>query len=84
MSFGGVLHSDAQEEAVQYAWSKGLVLCASSGNEGDDPPFYPPATHDVMAVGAVSTDDDLKTPDSPDGEDWARTTATPSPSSRPG
>src|SRR5262245_16288217 len=36
MSFGGLLYSDAQKEAVQYAWSKGLVLCASSGNAGDD------------------------------------------------
>ena len=70
MSFGSPLYSAVEEDAVGYARSKGLVLCASSGNDGVSTPFYPSGYEGVMAAGAVSTDDDLKTRDSPDGENW--------------
>ncbi len=47
------------ENAVQYAYNKGVVLVASSGNEGTGTVSYPAAYSEVIAVGATRYDDEL-------------------------
>lgn len=40
------------DEAIEYAWSKGMIIVAASGNEGTDVGY--PANHSkVIAVGAI-------------------------------
>ncbi|MBI3964253.1 MAG: S8 family serine peptidase [Chloroflexi bacterium] len=64
MSLGGPNRTDVVKEAVDYAYSKGVVLVAAAGNCGngcpEGPPnyvSYPAAFDHVLAVGA-STDQD--------------------------
>ncbi|MBU4301754.1 MAG: S8 family serine peptidase, partial [Actinobacteria bacterium] len=56
MSLSGPDPSEALEEAVDYAFSKGVVVCASSGNEDDDTVGYPAASASCVAVGATNKD----------------------------
>ncbi len=68
MSIGGTIKSRAEESAVNYAWSKGLVIVASSGNDGMNKVSYPAKFKKVIAVG--STDwNDVRAPYSNGGKD---------------
>lgn len=68
MSIGGIVKSRAEESAVNYAWSKGLVIVASSGNDGMNKVSYPAKFKKVIAVG--STDwNDVRAPYSNGGKD---------------
>jgi subtilisin family serine protease len=67
MSFGGVGASSALEDAVNYAWSKGVVLVGAAGNYGNTTLFYPAASQNVIAVAATDVTDQL-TPYSNRGE----------------
>jgi len=49
------------EEAVDYAWSNGVVLIAAAGNEGSSIPVYPACYPEVIAVAAVDADGGLWT-----------------------
>jgi len=49
------------EEAVDYAWSNGVVLIAAAGNEGSSIPVYPACYPEVIAVAAVDADGRLWT-----------------------
>jgi len=60
MSFGLSNRSDLIEEAINYAYDKGVVLCASSGNSGMSEINYPAAYATTIAVGA-SNDSDMVT-----------------------
>ncbi|WP_157249095.1 S8 family serine peptidase [Nonomuraea typhae] len=62
--------SAAEEEAVQYAISRGTVLVASSGNDGDSTnrKNFPAAYPGVIAVGAV--DRRLKVPEFSNRQDY--------------
>lgn len=53
MSLSGTDSSRALQDAVDYAFSKGIVICASSGNEGEGSVSYPAACDNVIAVGAT-------------------------------
>lgn len=53
MSLGGGPASEAEENACNYAVSKGTVIVAASGNEGWDNVSYPAAYDSVIAVGSV-------------------------------
>jgi serine protease len=53
MSLGGPMSSQAQEEALNEAFSKGVIPVAASGNDGTDVVGYPAAYDSVIAVGAV-------------------------------
>jgi subtilisin family serine protease len=44
------------EEVVRYARARGVVLVAASGNSGSAESFFPAASEDVIAVGAVNSD----------------------------
>lgn len=61
MSFGDVVLSPVVRDAVQYAYSQGVVMCASSGNAGGDQQRYPAGYDEVIAVGAT-TQFDTRTP----------------------
>ncbi len=56
LSLGGPDPSEAVKEAVSYARSRGVLVVASSGNEAleGNPPLYPAAFPEVLAVGATT------------------------------
>ncbi len=60
MSFGLNFRSDLIEEAIGYAYQKGVVMCAASGNSGSRDFNFPAAYPTTITVGA-SNDSDLLT-----------------------
>ena len=59
LSVGGQSPSDILEDAVDYAWSKGVVVVAGAGNNGWSAPFWPAYYDNCIAVGATMADDSL-------------------------
>jgi thermitase len=59
LSLGGSSHSAAMEDAVDYAWSSGVVVVAAAGNSGSSSPFYPAYYTNCIAVGATDASDNL-------------------------
>ncbi len=59
MSLGGSSASSTLESAVNYAWSKGVVVVAAAGNNGNTVPFYPAYYSNVIAVAATDNVDQL-------------------------
>jgi len=57
LSLGGYSYSQTMQNAASYAWGRGVVVVAGSGNDGLTSPFYPAANENVVAVGATSSDD---------------------------
>lgn len=49
----------ALEEAVNYAWSKGVVIIAAAGNTGSSAPTYPASCPNVIAVAATDINGSL-------------------------
>lgn len=47
------------EDAVNYAWSRGVVIIAAAGNEGSESPVYPACYENCIAVAAIRQDDTL-------------------------
>jgi hypothetical protein len=47
------------ENAVNYAWSKGLVIVAAAANASTNTPYYPAALDRVVAVSATDQNDNL-------------------------
>jgi subtilisin family serine protease len=58
MSFGFTFRSHLIEDALDYARSKGVILCAASGNDFTERLNYPAGYPSVITVGA-STDSDM-------------------------
>lgn len=57
LAIGGTPKDDeARGEAVKYALSKGKLIFAGAGNDGDRTVKYPAATPGVVGVGAVDAD----------------------------
>lgn len=54
MSFGGDF-SQTVKDQIDYAWSKGVLMVASSGNSGIETKLYPAGFDEVMAVGSISS-----------------------------
>jgi hypothetical protein len=54
LSFGDIIPSLLQRDAIRYAVSKGVTVFASSGNSGGDGPNYPSDFDEVVSVGATS------------------------------
>src|SRR5207302_9230705 len=54
LSFGDIIPSLLQRDAIQYAVVKGVTVFAASGNDGTDGPNYPSDFDDVVSVGATS------------------------------
>lgn len=59
MSFGDFYRSPLMYDAVRYAYDKGVLLVASSGNDGVPDPHYPSGFTEVIAVGATDSTDHL-------------------------
>jgi subtilisin family serine protease len=59
LSLGGMFASSAEEQAINYAWSQGLVVVASSGNDGSGRVSYPAAFSNSVAVGSTNWKDQL-------------------------
>ena len=61
MSFGGTENSSLEQEAVNYANTKGTVMFAAAGNEALDgnPIEYPAAYTNVIGVGATTNTDNI-------------------------
>lgn len=57
MSLGGPFSSKTLEAAVNYAWSKGVVIVAAAGNSGNASPTYPAYYKNVIAVAATDVND---------------------------
>jgi thermitase len=53
MSLGGPSGSATLEDAVNYAWSKGVLVVAAAGNSGNTTPFYPAYYNNCIAVAAT-------------------------------
>ncbi|MFD0003531.1 type VII secretion-associated serine protease mycosin [Streptomyces sp. NPDC127178] len=56
MAGGGSAEWDEESEAVKYAVSKGALIFAGVGNDGDSSLAYPAATPGVVGVGAIGQD----------------------------
>jgi hypothetical protein len=63
ISAGDIYYSQAEQDAVDYAWGKGTLVVAAAGNFGEttNDPLYPAACDGVMAVAATSWPDDYPT-----------------------
>jgi serine protease len=59
MSLGGRFGSASEEQAINYAWGEGLVIAASSGNDGSGRVSYPAAFANAIAVGSTNWHDQL-------------------------
>ena len=61
MSFGGTEFSSIEQDAINYAYSKGAILFAAAGNEALDgnPVEYPASYANVVSVGATTNTDDI-------------------------
>ncbi len=59
MSFGDTQYSYVLRDVIRYAYSKGVVLVASSGNDGNDLPHYPSGYSEVICVGNSTVDDNV-------------------------
>src|SRR5665647_816384 len=68
MGFSNPTYSQALQDAVEYAWSKGVVVVAATGNDGVTTPTYPAG--DAKVVGVSATDqNDVLAASSNSGED---------------
>lgn len=57
MSFGDVIRSPLLYDAVRYAYSRNVVLVASSGNDGSGNPHYPSDFTEVISTGSINAFD---------------------------
>ncbi len=61
MSLGGYKYLESEAKAMEYAYNKGCILVASSGNEGNDAEYagmkcYPASYDGVISVGSVDSE----------------------------
>ena len=57
MSLGGPWPTTTLENAVNYAWNNGVVVCAAAGNDATTNYFYPAAYTNCIAVAASDSSD---------------------------
>lgn len=57
LSLGGSVKSFTLENAVNYAWNKGVVVVAAAGNSGNPSKTYPAAYTKAIAVAATNNKD---------------------------
>jgi hypothetical protein len=56
-SWGGGDYSQAAQDAIDYAYSQGVIIVASAGNDNTDSPQYPAYYNHVIAVAATNSND---------------------------
>lgn len=59
LSLGGAYPSTPLEEAIQDAWSAGVIIVAATGNSGAGTLLYPAKYDEVLAVGATGASDEI-------------------------
>lgn len=59
MSIGGFPYSQAVQDAINYAWNKGVVLVGAAGNNNRDEKFYPASMANVISVSATQVNDEF-------------------------
>lgn len=59
LSLGGSSFSQTEQDAVNYATSKGVIVVAAAGNNSNNSPVYPAADSGVLAVSASDSNDNL-------------------------
>ena len=59
MSFAGAGYSSALQKAIDYAWAKGSIVVAATGNNGSAAPTYPAGDAKVVGVSATDSSDRL-------------------------
>jgi serine protease len=57
MSWGGTTISQANQDVIDYAWSKGAIPVSTAGNDNWELPHYPSDYSHVISVAAVSSED---------------------------
>ena len=57
MSLGDTAPSSTVEDAINYAWSHGVVIVAGAGNNSNSVPFYPAYYTNVISVAATDCAD---------------------------
>src|SRR5207253_8750200 len=58
-SWGGSTYSAAEQDAVEYTYSKDCAIVVAAGNHGEFEEFYPGSYRHVLDVAAVGMDRDL-------------------------
>lgn len=58
MSFGEYDRYDALQDAIDYAYSKNVMICAAAGNDHSNQLFYPAAYNHVTSVASWNVEDD--------------------------
>jgi len=58
MSLGANYGSQAEGDAVNYAWNAGSVIIAAAGNSNSSGPFYPAQYPNVISVAATDNNDE--------------------------
>ena len=59
MSVGGFPYSQGVQDAITYAWGKGVVLVGAAGNNNRDEKFYPASMANVISVSATQVNDEF-------------------------
>jgi thermitase len=59
LSLGGPNVSSIMQDAIDYAWEKGVVVVASAGNNGNSSPNYPAYYSKCIAVAATNQNDEI-------------------------
>ena len=59
MSVGGFPYSQTVQDAINYAWSKGIVLVGAAGNNNREEKFYPASMANVISVSATQREDEF-------------------------
>lgn len=57
LSWGGGGYSQAEQEVINYAYSKGIVIVAAAGNDNSDIESFPAAYSNVISVASLDADD---------------------------
>ena len=61
MSLGGAGYSQTFQNAINYAWSKNVLVVAAGGNAGSNALFYPAGANHALGVGATDNSDNWAT-----------------------
>ncbi|PEN92653.1 alkaline serine protease [Bacillus cereus] len=61
LSLGAPNGGTALEQAIQYAWNKGVVIVAAAGNAGNTAPNYPAYYTNVISVASTDSNDKKST-----------------------
>jgi subtilisin family serine protease len=53
ISFGGPGYSQTWQDAIDYAWARGMVTVCAAGNSGNSTPIYPASSNHAVSIAAI-------------------------------